>query len=75
MTEDFHRAVQSYEATSPDMQHEGIKGYMEVEATFVIKDLTAFGTLWQQSMVYPSDRTKWYHVIYSGINNCNFSEE
>jgi hypothetical protein len=68
MPEEFARAVDSYTATAPDMQGEGFNGYMEVKATFYVKELKAFTDLWHKSYVYPSDRATWYHVIKNGID-------
>lgn len=59
----FNNAVTHYSATTPDMNGEGFNGYMEVKATFFIKDLEAFNQLWKDSYIYPSDRTEWYHFI------------
>lgn len=61
----FHRAVSKYEATSPDMQGEGFNGYMEVKATFYIKNLAEFNNLWEKSYKLPSDRCDWYHKVKS----------
>ena len=58
----------SYEATAPDMPGEGFNGYMEVNATFVLRDLQEFGKLWDDSRVYPSDRVEWYHGIKRGLD-------
>lgn len=69
--ENFSKAVTSFEATSPDMQCEGFNGYMEVKVKFMIKDLDAFNTLWKKSYIFPSDRTKWYHTIKSGMLACS----
>ena len=71
LPEKFSKAVSSFEATSPDMDGEGFSGYMEVKVKFVIKDLDAFNTLWKESYVFPSDRTKWYHTIKSGMLACS----
>jgi hypothetical protein len=71
MPDRFHQAVVSYQATSPDMTHEGVNGYMEVEATFVLRDLHEFGKLWADSMVYPSDRSAWYWGIKRGLEKWN----
>ena len=63
MPEELQRAVVNYTATSPDMDGEGFNGYMEVKATFSIKDLEAFNDLWKKSYIYPSDRAEWYAFI------------
>lgn len=65
MPDKFHNAVQSYVATPPNMEHEGIIGYMEVDATFHIKDLQAFTDLWYNAYKMPSDRSEWYHKVKS----------
>lgn len=59
----FYRAVTKYEATSPDMNGEGFNGYMEVKATFYVKNLASFNDLWEKSYKLPSDRCKWYHTV------------
>jgi hypothetical protein len=69
--ERFNDAVHKYEATTPQMQYEGMAGYMEVDATFEIKDLTKFAKLWDDSYTYPSDRSAWYHKIKSQVMGCN----
>lgn len=65
MPETFSKAVSKYEATSPDMSAEGFNGYMEVKATFYIKDISAFSDLWDSAYIFPSDRSKWYHQVKS----------
>ena len=69
--EQFSNAISSYTATPPDMNGEGFNGYMEVNATFEIKDLTRFSKLWDDAYVFPSDRSKWYHLIKSSMVRCN----
>lgn len=71
MPEAFQRCIHSYKATAPDVQNEGFNGYMETEVTFQVSDLEAFGTLWRDSMVYPSDRQRWYQMIKTGIDKFN----
>ena len=71
MPEAFQRCVDSYQATAPDVQNEGFNGYMETEVTFQVRDLEAFGVLWRDSMVYPSDRQQWYQMIKTGIDKFN----
>mgnify|MGYP006299486511 CR=1 FL=1 len=71
MPEKFQGAVVSYHATAPDVDNEEFNGYMEVDATFIIKDLTKFGELWQEGYVYPSDRAKWYNGIRRGLDKFN----
>lgn len=65
MPEKFYGAVYSYEASPPNMDHEGMAGYMEVEATFHIKDLQAFTEMWYNAYKFPSERSEWYHKIKS----------
>lgn len=65
MPEDFSKAVTRYEASTPDMNGEGFNGFMEVKATFYIKDLSSFSDLWSEAYVFPSDRSKWYHQVKS----------
>lgn len=68
LPEELNRAVTSFTATAPDMNGEGFNGYMEVKATFVIKDLEAFNDLWKKSYIYPSDRSEWYSFIKQNGN-------
>lgn len=70
MPELLQRAVQSYTTTSPDVDGEGFNGYMEIKATFVVKDLDAFNELWNKSRVYPSDRAEWYNFIRYNVSKC-----
>lgn len=65
--EKFEAAISSYTATSPNIQFEGFNGYMEVHVEFNVKDLTRFSTLYEESRVFPSDRTQWYHLIRSSM--------
>lgn len=65
MPEKFYNAVYSYEASPPNMDHEGMNGYMEVEATFYVKDLQKFSDLWYNAYKFPSDRADWYHKVKS----------
>lgn len=71
MPEQFQCAVDSYTATSPDVKNEGFNGYMEVRATFQVRDLVLFSDLWKKSYVYPSDRSAWYAFIKNGIDKFN----
>lgn len=71
MPDKFHGAIHSYTATPPNMDHEGMSSYMEVEATFYIKDLQQFTNLWYNAYKYPSDRVEWYHKIKSAcLGSC-----
>lgn len=63
MPQTFYMAVHRYNASPPNMDHEGMTGYMEVEVVFEIKDLQAFTNLWYHSYKLPSDRSKWYDQI------------
>ena len=69
--EKFSRAIISYNASPPDMASEGFIGYMEVDAVFEIKDLTEFTKVWNDAYVFPSDRSKWYHLIKSSMVGCS----
>ena len=74
MPEKFSRAVSSYTCTAPDVDLEGVNGYMEVKGVFHVKDLEAFTQLWKDAYVYPSDRATWYHFIRSGIHKFSDKE-
>lgn len=63
MPEKFNQAVYTYTASTPDMRAEGTNGYMEVEVTFMVKDLEKFTDVWYASYKLPSDRNKWYHKV------------
>lgn len=65
MPEKFYQAVSSYEVSPSNMDHEGMSGYMEVEATFYVKDLRVFTDIWYNAYKYPSERTEWYHKVKS----------
>lgn len=69
--ERFNDAVTSYTATTPQMQYEGMAGYMEVDAVFKIKNLTLFAKLWEDSYTFPSDRSAWYHKVKSQMMGCS----
>ena len=69
--EQFTRSISSYAATPPDMASEGFNGYMEVNATFDIKNLTEFTKLWNDSYVFPSDRSKWYSLVKNSMVKCD----
>ena len=70
MPELLQRATTSYTSTSPDMKNEEFLGYMEIKATFVVRDLEAFNELWNKSYVYPSERADWYHFIKTNVAKC-----
>lgn len=74
MPEKLFRAVSSYSCTVPAMDLEGFAGYMEVKATFIVKDLEAFTKLWNDAYLYPSERTEWYHFIARGIDKFDPSQ-
>ena len=69
MPEEFQRAVSSYTATAPDMDGEGFNGYMEVKASFNIRDLEAFASLHNKALVYPSERVEWYGFVKHAMKN------
>lgn len=71
MPELMERAITDYTATSPDIQGEGFNGYMDVRATFTIRDIDAFTELWNKSYVYPSDRAEWYKFVKDNVKHCN----
>lgn len=65
MPEKFFAAVDRYNASPPNMSIEGIVGYMEIDATFEIKNLQEFTELWYNAYMLPSDRSEWYHNVKS----------
>ena len=69
--EQFQTAVRSYSATSPDVAHEGMAGYMETKVIFEINDLTTFAKLFEFSRTYPSNRSEWYWKVKQGLMGCN----
>lgn len=69
--EKFQRAVRKYTATGPDIQYEGIAGYMETGVEFDIASLKEFTELFEDSYTYPSNRTEWYNAIKNGILSMN----
>jgi hypothetical protein len=70
MPELLQRATTSYTSTCPDYDNEGFIGYMEIKASFDVKDLDAFNELWNKSRVYPSERSEWYHFIKTNVAKC-----
>lgn len=60
----FQRAVYDYRATTPDIEYEGIAGYIETIVTFNIRDLELFTSLFTEcSLVTP----EWYKVVKDGL--------
>lgn len=70
MPELLQQAVESYCSTAPDVEREEFMGYMEIKATFFIRDLDLFNQLWNKSRIYPSERTEWYHFIRTNVSKC-----
>lgn len=66
MPERFSRAVRKYNASAPDIEHEGFNGYMETHVEFEIKDLDEFNSLWKDAAKVPTDRTEWYWKVRNG---------
>lgn len=61
---DFQRAVHSYNATTPNIEHEGMAGYIETVVTFHIKDLELFTSLHVKcSNIAP----EWYNMVKYGL--------
>ena len=61
---DFQRAVHSYNATTPNIEHEGMDGYIETVVTFHIKDLELFTSLYVKcSNITP----EWYNMVKYGL--------
>lgn len=61
---DFQRAVHRYSATTPNIEHEGMAGYIETVVTFHIKDLELFTSLYVKcSNITP----EWYNTVKNGL--------
>lgn len=69
--EKFQACVTSYSASSPNIDMEGMNGYMETNVVFEVKDLKKFADLFESSYTFPSDRCKWYESIKAGIMLCS----
>jgi hypothetical protein len=54
-------AVASYSATSPNMEHEGMNGYMETVVDFKVKNLMSFSKLYEEAI--QSNSSEWYHEV------------
>ena len=74
MPEKFSRAIASYKATAPNVDHEGVIGYLEVSVEFEVRDLEAFTALYRDAYLYPTERAEWYHFIRNGIDKFNPGE-
>jgi hypothetical protein len=61
--EQMERAVVSYTSTAPAINMEGVSGFMEVEVTFYIRELTEFIKLWEGSRAYYDKRSDWYYTV------------
>lgn len=60
----FQRAVYDYRATTPDVEHEGMAGYIETVVTFNIRDLELFTSLFTEcSLVTP----EWYKTVRDSL--------
>ena len=60
----FQRAIHSYSATTPDVEHEGMAGYIETVVTFQIKDLETFTSLYRESSKISGE---WYNAVKNGM--------
>lgn len=70
MPEAFNKAVYKYESSSPNIEHEGMAGYMETIVIFHLKDLSAFATLFEKSRKYLTDNPSFYFRVRDG-QGCN----
>lgn len=61
---DFQMAVYSYSATTPNVEHEGMAGYIETVVTFQIKDLELFTTLYSKCS---NTSPEWYYTVKNGL--------
>lgn len=68
MPQTFNKAVHKYESSSPNIEHEGMAGYMETVVVFHLKDLSTFASLFDEARCYPEDRAAWYYQIRNGLN-------
>jgi hypothetical protein len=65
LPEEFQRAVRSYTATAPNVEHEGMLGYVETVVTFHVNDLEAFTTLYSKARNLCTP--EWYNQVKNGL--------
>ena len=68
--EEFSKAVTKFTSSSPNIEHEGMNGYMETVVKFEVKSLADFSKLYERSYTFPTDRTKWYYTVRNGMLSC-----
>lgn len=68
--EEFSKAIVRYTSSAPNIEHEGMNGYMETVVKFEVKNLAEFSKLYDGSYIFPSDRAKWYHTVRNGMLGC-----
>jgi len=61
--EKFQHAVYKYSSSSPDFQHEGVLGYVEVKLDIDIKNLESFAELWSSWYIAPNS-AEFYHKMH-----------
>lgn len=69
----LEQAVLSYQASAPQVTNEGWSGAMDTDVEWEVRDLEKFTALYNDSYVYPSDRSKWYSTVRNGLLKSNES--
>lgn len=65
--EEFSKAVIHFTSSSPNVEHEGMNGYMETVVKFEVKSLMDFSKIYEKSYTFPSDRPEWYRKVRDGM--------
>lgn len=58
---EFERAIEKYEASTPQVSNEGMAGYMLTNVVFTIRDIKKFAELYRQTV-----GSGWYHKVRRG---------
>lgn len=67
--EEFSKAVTKFTSSSPNIEHEGMNGYMETVVKFEVKSLAVFSDLYDRTLVYSNP--SWYKSVRDGLLSCN----
>lgn len=66
----FTQAINKMEMGAPNFAHEGVNGYIDVKATFYIRDLSQFSRLWNSWYSLSDNKKLNLYGLAKGLGDC-----
>ena len=67
--EEFSKAVTKFTSSSPNIEHEGMNGYMETVVKIEVRSLANFSNLYDKTLV--CSNPSWYRSVRDGLLSCS----